>query len=108
MTVILETHVTAIGEMVEQLLQEQTFILFDESAPEELHDISVLHSGQTFTGDIQPGDTLRIGEETFEIYFVGDQVNQSIRELGHVTFKFKGSTEDMPGSICTEAKEIAP
>lgn len=106
MTVILKTHVTAIGEMVEQLLQEDTLILFDDTAPQELQDISVLHSGQIVNGDVQPGDTLRIGEETFEIYFVGDQANKSIRELGHVTFKFNGNKKDMPGSICTEAKEV--
>ena len=106
MSVILETQVTTIGEMVTQLLEENTLILFDDSAPEELRDISVLHSGKKVNGDIQPGDTLHIGEETFEIYFVGDRANQSIRELGHVTFKFNGSKEDMPGSICVEAKAI--
>lgn len=108
MTVLLETQVTSIGESVEQLIQEQTLILFDDTAPEELHDISVLHSGKKVYGDIQPGDTLYIDHEKFEIYFVGDRVNQSIQELGHVTFKFNGSKNDMPGSICIEEKSIPP
>lgn len=108
MTVLLETQVTSIGDSVEELLKEKTLILFDETIPEELRDISVLHSGKKLHGEIQPGDTLYIDDQEFEIYFVGDRVNQSIRELGHVTFKFNGSKKDMPGSICIEEKSIPP
>jgi len=106
MTVVWETEVTSIGKEVEQLIQEKTLILFDESVPDELKDISILHAGKKINDEIRPGDTLWMNEEKFEIYFVGDRVNQSFQELGHITIKFNGSQKDMPGSICVEEKAI--
>lgn len=106
MSIIFETRVTQKGEMVDQLMKEHALVLFDETAPKELHEISVLHAGKKVYQEVEPGDVLVIDGHEFEIYFVGDRANQSLKELGHVTFKFDGSKEDMPGSICIEPKEM--
>lgn len=106
MSVVFETQVTQKGVMVDELMKEHALVLFDENAPKELHEISVLHSGKKVNQEVQPGDVLVIDGHEFEIYFVGDRANESLKDLGHVTFKFDGSKEDMPGSICIEPKEM--
>jgi glucitol/sorbitol PTS system EIIA component len=106
MAIIVEAKVSGIGEMVEQLLQDQALILFDDTAPKELHDVAVLLSKKKLNGDIQAGDQFVIDGYPFEIYFVGAKANQSMRDLGHVTLKFDGRREDLPGSICMETKEM--
>lgn len=106
MSVIFEVRATQIGDLVEQFAQEKMLILFDEVAPKELHDVVVLHTDRSNAGDVQVGDQLVIDGEAFPIYVVGEKANQTMQELGHVTFKFIGEKEDLPGTICVEEKPI--
>jgi PTS system glucitol/sorbitol-specific IIA component len=106
MTVIFEATATQIGELVAEFAEQKLLILFDESAPAELHDITVLHKDQKATGDITTNDVLLIDGQSFPITFVGETANKTLQELGHVTIKFDGAKADLPGSICVEEKPV--
>ena len=106
MSVRFEATVAEIGEMVQQLADEKMLILFNQSAPKELRDVAVMHRDQTNEGEVQVGDTLVLGDESYQILFVGDKANDTLRDLGHVTLKFNGEKNDLPGSICLEDKPL--
>ena len=107
MKTIFEAKVSAIGEDVSMIMEEKVIILFDEKAPKELHDIALTHSGGSLTDDIQAGDVIWFGVDSFNIYSVGDYVNTSMKDLGHLSLNFSGDrTSDLPGTVCIENKPI--
>jgi PTS system glucitol/sorbitol-specific IIA component len=106
MKTLFQAVVTRIGEMVPDIVAENVLIFFDKKAPKELHDVAVLHEGGDLAEDIRIGDLLMIENGRYEVIFVGDKVNSSVRDLGHVSVKFGGATEDMPGSICIRAEKL--
>lgn len=106
MTVLFEVTATKIGELVAKFAKEKLLILFDENAPAELHDITVLHTNRKNAGEITKNDVLVIDGQSFHISFVGETANKTIQELGHVTIKFDGAQEDLPGTICVEDKPV--
>lgn len=104
MSVLFEAKVAEIGEMVAHLAEEKMMILFNQSAPKELRDVSVIHVDHKNSGTVQVGDTLKFDDQSYRIVFVGDKANDTLQELGHVTLKFNGEKQDLPGSICLEDK----
>ncbi|SHE79097.1 PTS system, glucitol/sorbitol-specific IIA component [Seinonella peptonophila] len=106
MAVIFEARVKQIGALVEQFAKEKMLIIFDHHAPKELHDITVLHEERKNHDQVKPGDQLVIGNQSFQITRVGEQANNTLHELGHVTFKFIGDQPDLPGTICVEDKPV--
>jgi PTS system glucitol/sorbitol-specific IIA component len=87
--------VVGMGEMVKDLIEENMLILFNENAPDELAEISVLHTIDKMKADVEIGDTIVIGNEA----------NGTLKELGHCTFKFKNFNEkELPGVIILEGK----
>jgi PTS system glucitol/sorbitol-specific IIA component len=106
MSIIFEAMTTKIGEMVPDFAKENMLILFDETVPKELHDIAILHTSRKHFGDIVLGDILIIAGTSYRIGFVGGVANKTIQEMGHVTLKFNGEADDLPGSICVEEKPV--
>lgn len=93
-------EVIKIGELVEELLGEEILILFNADAPEELAEISVLHTGNDLVEDVKPGDKIKIGDVEYIVTGVGSEANRTLRELGHCTLKFNGlSKTELPGDI---------
>ena len=41
MKCLFSTQITKIGDLVDSLIQEKMMVIFDENAPEELHDMSI-------------------------------------------------------------------
>ncbi|WP_199616604.1 PTS glucitol/sorbitol transporter subunit IIA [Paenibacillus alkalitolerans] len=106
MKTIFQAVVVQVGEMVRDIAAENVLIFFDKKAPQELHDIAVLHEGGNLAEDIVAGDVFVIDDARYPIIFVGDKVNPAVKELGHVSVKYGGATEDMPGSICIDAANV--
>ena len=78
-------------------------IIFDNNAPPELAEISVLHTMANYNEDPVPGDTLILADKAFTITAVGDEVLHTLRTLGHCTISFKGGAEpERPGCIMVE------
>lgn len=95
--------IETIGEEALDFLEDEEanmVVLFGKGAPQELSDISLIHSPSTFLRDIAPGDMLLLGEKAFSVTAVGESANKTLRELGHCTFCFKGGTEaERPGMV---------
>lgn len=102
-----EATIVSIGDMVEEFKNQNMIILFDESAPEELKEISVVHRGGKFQGEVMPGDLLFIGASGYRITAVGEVANKNLKNIGHVCLKFDGKAEpELPGNIHLEEKAL--
>ncbi|SFB00324.1 PTS system, glucitol/sorbitol-specific IIA component [Lentibacillus halodurans] len=100
-------NVVEIGSDASLMLEEKMVILFNNTVPEDLRSIAFVHDGGELTDEIKAGDQLVIDGDTFDILFVGDKVNETMRDLGHATFHFNGETiSDLPGTVCLEDKSI--
>lgn len=108
MKFLIDSRVTKIGNMVSDFIeQEKTLILFHENAPEELHDMALLHRVTPLNGEIRVGDKFILGEAEYEVTSVGGKANQTLRDLGHCTLRFTGRTEtDLPGEVALEEKSV--
>ncbi len=81
-------------------------IIFNEDAPPELADISVLHTKEPLLGEPAVGDMAIIADKVFTITAIGDEAKSTLRDLGHCTLVFKGASEpDRPGCIMLEGDE---
>ena len=99
------TEVTNVGSEVEELLEEvRTLVLFEEGAPPELAEMSVLHEHSESREDPpEVGDVMVIDGREFRITAVGDSAWKNMLKLGHASFKFNGAEEvELPGEICLE------
>ena len=107
MNIIYENQVKAIGSCVDEFQEEGIFIIFGEQAPEELRDYCYSVSVNPIHGKIEAGQTLKIGENTYQITAVGEEAPVTLAGLGHCTINFSGQTEvDLPGTIYVENKPM--
>jgi PTS system glucitol/sorbitol-specific IIA component len=97
------TTITRLGDMVRELIDSNILIVFDENAPEELAELSVLHTAADLRRDVRPGDGVLLGNKEYRVAVVGYDANRTLREMGHCTFMFGGSFgADLPGQIQLE------
>lgn len=103
----LRSKVVAIGKLVEEFRAAQLLVLFQVGAPEELAEFSILHEASVNLAAVAPGDSLRLGPETYGVLAVGDVANTNLANLGHLVVKANGLTEpEMLGDVCVEAKPL--
>lgn len=103
----LRSRVVAVGEAVEEFLKAQILVFFQEGAPEELAEFSVLHAADINLATVAPGDVLLLGQESFDILAVGEVANQNLAQLGHLVVKANGATQvEMLGDVCVTAKPL--
>lgn len=89
-----------IGSEARSFLTENMIILFNQTAPEELYKHCFIIKIDKFVDKLKIGDLMKIGNEDFEIVFVGEEANKNLRELGHITLFFNQDfTNALPGSI---------
>jgi PTS system glucitol/sorbitol-specific IIA component len=95
------TTVTAVGAMVPEFVAAGVLVLFGEQAPEELHEISVLHAPTLAERGPQVGDLVLIGDTELPVLAVGSVVADNLLNLGHLDLKADGrSVPAMPGDVC--------
>lgn len=101
------SEITGWGSEAKAFLKELNYIiLFNDNAPFELAEISILHTAAELHGDIAVGDTVIIGDKVFEITAVGDEAQHTFKELGHATINFAGrDVPDLPGHIMLKGDE---
>ena len=108
MEYIYRTEITEIGPEVEEFLDTAgIMITFEDGAPPELAEISVMHKhiGRREEPPVA-GDMVSIGDREYGITAVGEIAWKNMLELGHVVFKFNGATEaELPGEICLEEQQ---
>ncbi len=108
MEYIYRTEITEIGPEVEEFLDTAgIMITFEDGAPPELAEISVLHRHTEWREEPPvAGDTVVIGSREFGITAVGGIAWKNMMELGHAVFKFNGAAEaGLPGEICLEEQQ---
>ncbi|MBS6180702.1 PTS glucitol/sorbitol transporter subunit IIA [[Clostridium] innocuum] len=97
-----QATITGLGACALDFLDEccNFIIIFNEDAPSELADISVLHTKCEVKEDPKKGDTVRICGVEYTISDVGWEALNTLKELGHCTLSFKGlDTVERPGII---------
>lgn len=95
------SKITGIGELAFELLEENdSLIIFNDNAPEELAEISFLHTISEFQEEIAVGDSILLGDQVYTVTAVGYEALHTLRELGHCTFRFSGKDQvELPGQI---------
>lgn len=95
------SKITGWGPEAISFLKELNFlIVFNDDAPPELAEISVLHTKSPLLGEINKGDTMIIGEKAFDVTAVGDEARNTFRSMGHATLNFAGGDiPSLPGHI---------
>ena len=102
-----ETVVKIVGEMVEEGMEENLIILFNDDAPEMYHEYCLLHTISELKDEVKKGDVFCMDSEQYKVTAVGSGANKTLSELGHATIKFDGGREpENPGTIHVEAKDI--
>ncbi len=103
------TIVQELGQQVHAFKDAGMLILFNENAPKELREYCVLHRGNHLEDTVRPGDIFQFGGTSYQIVFVGSQVQKNLRDLGHITLRFNGNKEheSLEGSLYLEEKPVA-
>lgn len=109
MSEIFKTKVVAIGpEAVGMIEGANMLILFGEGAPADLAEFCFTIDSKDLTGTIRPGSKFVIGNQEYPITAIGEVVEKNLRNLGHISVNFDGSTEgSLPGTLHVKA-EVLP
>ena len=95
-----KSQITGMGPMALDFLGENMIIVFNDNAPSELAELSILHKECKVDQDIKVGDVVAIGNGSFLVTAVGEEANKTFQTMGHCTFKFTGKPEvELPGHI---------
>ena len=108
MSVIFETKVVAIGpEALGMIEGANMLILFGEGAPEDLAEFCFTIDNKDLKDRIHVGGRLLIDQQEFPITAVGDVVEKNLRNLGHISIHFDGSTEgSLPGTLHVQSEKL--
>lgn len=105
-----EVTVTGIGDLALEMLDHMGgLILFDDCAPAELAEISVLHTTGTLQGELAVGDKVAFGKNEYVITAIGEEAVKTLKDMGHCTLKFTGhDAVELPGQIELKGSELQP
>ena len=107
MKIIYENTVKDMGECAREFQEEKMFVIFGDSAPEEIKDFCYWVDVAPINGTIAPGQTLKVDGQSYKITAVGDEVPTTLAGLGHCSFKFSGQTEvELLGTVYVEDKPM--
>lgn len=94
------SKITGFGDMALDFLGENMLIVFNEGAPPELAEISVLHTKAEVEKDIEVGDEIILGDKTYTVSAIGGEANYTFKTMGHCCLMFNGKDEtELPGQI---------
>lgn len=106
---MIRSTVLSVGEMA-YFEDYPMLILFNETAPDELKDVCVVHR---FNDPVQEkmlveNGRIIFGQKELHIVEVGSVANQNFAQLGHITLQFptEESAEVLPGAVLVEESEI--
>ena len=81
-------------------MDPQFVVIFNEDAPAELAELSILHTKSEVNETPAVGDMLKLGKKMYTITAVGDEAAHTIATLGHCTLTFSADSEPYrPGCI---------
>ncbi len=102
------SHITAIGEMANELLEKnQSIILVDERLAKNLiNTLAVQHAGSMLEEEIGVGDTWILGNLAFVVTDIGENANENFQQTGHCTLVFNTDAITMPGQIALKGDSL--
>jgi PTS system glucitol/sorbitol-specific IIA component len=106
MELVYRTTIIEIGEKVMEFIPQGMIVIFKDNAPDYLREYCVIHKENMLLKEIQKNDILRIGNLEFKIESVGSAVNENLKNLGHITLRFDGGVNSLPGSLNLEKKSM--
>lgn len=106
MSIIYENVVKGKGELASAFLEEKTIILFGDSAPDTLKDYCYSIDVKNAAATIEAGQILEINGKEYKIVLVGDVVQKNLEALGHISIRFTGESDGLPGTIVVEDSEV--
>lgn len=102
---IYHTKVVNIGSQANLFKEENMMILFGTAAPADLADYCFNIELTTVNGTIATGDTLSFDHQDYKVTAVGNVVLKNLKDLGHITIKFDGSSNPtLGGTLHVEDK----
>ncbi|HWQ79337.1 MAG TPA: PTS glucitol/sorbitol transporter subunit IIA [Anaerovoracaceae bacterium] len=102
-----KSQITGFGPLALDFLGEDMIIVFNDNAPSELAELSVLHRESPVDRDIRAGDVVIFGDYSYVVTAVGEEANRTFRTMGHCTFKFTGKEQtELPGHIELSGQEL--
>jgi len=102
-----KSKVVGFGDIALDFLEEKMLILFNEDAPSELAELSVLHEKQEMPKDVSRGDIVSLGSDEYVVTAVGDEANETLKMLGHCCLVFHGKDEvELPGQIQLKGEKL--
>ena len=106
---MIESVVVNVGEMA-YFEDYPILILFNESVPEELEDVCIVHRFKTDLPEetIKIGQLIKLGLKEYSVQKVVSLANENFKKLGHISLQF-GNSEDneiLPGTVVLDSKEI--
>jgi PTS system glucitol/sorbitol-specific IIA component len=92
--------ITGIGDIALDFLTEDMLIIFNDNAPPELKEISVLHEASDLIDEVKIGDLVEICGKEYFVSAIGDEANHTLKKMGHCSLKFDGAAApQLPGTI---------
>lgn len=100
---IFETQVLEVGAETPDFKSIGMAILFGNEAPNALRPSCFIINVKPLQDTIEPGMSLIIDNQTYQITAVGNEVQTNLGRLGHTAVCFTGeTTAKLPGSLYVE------
>ncbi|MGW7933416.1 PTS glucitol/sorbitol transporter subunit IIA [Staphylococcus xylosus] len=102
-----KTIIKDFGDMAPAFKEDNLFVLFGTSAPDELKDISYIHEiielSESFILD--NASTLKINNIEFKVEKVGSEAHNNLIELGHISV-YLNNKDILPGAVAISGNEL--
>ena len=86
-----KTTITKLGDIYGEMFEQGLIVVFNENAPQELAELSALHTAAKLPTDVKPGDSVQLGNKRYTVTAVGCEANHTLKKMGHCTFVFTGA-----------------
>jgi PTS system glucitol/sorbitol-specific IIA component len=95
-----KTTITKLGDSYGEIFEQGMVIVFNDNAPEELAELSALHTPAKLSADVKTGDEVVLGNKRYTVTAAGKEANYTLGKMGHCTFIFTGAAEaELDGHI---------
>ena len=102
-----KTTIKDFGDMAPVFKEDNLFVLFGTSAPDELKDISFIHEVEEVSDDfsLDNASTLKINDIEFKIDKVGSEAHNNLMTLGHISV-YLNNEDILPGAVAISGNEL--
>ncbi|MGK3150706.1 PTS glucitol/sorbitol transporter subunit IIA [Staphylococcus shinii] len=102
-----KTIIKDFGSIAPVFKEDNLFVLFGTSAPDELKDISYIHETEEISDDFSLNSTsiLKINDIEFRVDKVGSEAHNNLMTLGHISV-YLNKEDILPGAVAISGNEL--